>query len=108
MSEESKKMLGSKEKKQVSTTILSYYSIADWQLQLSGVVQIDWSLDMYYVSLMSADNKRDRQNKCFVLWVRFLAFMFLQKVFQLGVLRLAAEGGAVYNWSGLDAHIFPP
>ena len=60
---------------------------------------------MYCIRVWTKD-KTDNKNN--LLWVRFLGLIFLEKCFNLGVLRLAAVGGAVYNWSGLDAHIFPP
>ena len=66
-------------------------------------------LETYYVFRADANKRQDRQQKQLVLVrVRFLALTFFQRCFNLGVLRLAAVEGAVYNWSGLDAHIFPP
>ena len=63
-------------------------------------------LNTNYVLHTGVDKRQDRQQKqCYGSdsWVD----VFSEGCFNLGVLRLAAVGGAVYNWSGLDAHIFP-
>ena len=81
MSEESKKMLGSKEKKQVSTTILSSYSIQYCWLTAATIwCSPNWLMLLCIAYECGQKTRQINQIK----WVLFLGLMFLRKVFQLG------------------------